>query len=87
MAIERSSAHPMTYAITLVTTWRGKRHAVRTFDNAHMAYEHHEHRYIGVEKQCPDMTTGDANEAMHRAISNIKRHWRDYVAEWKGTVE
>lgn len=86
IVITRSSAHPVTYAITLVTTWKGRRYAVRTFDNAHIADEHHEHVYIGEAKQPPTITRGEVNEAMHRAIEKIEGNWRSYVDEWRRTI-
>lgn len=86
IVITRSSAHPVTYAVTLVTAWRGHWYAVRTFDNSHIADEHHEHRYIGTEKQPPATEKGPVNEAMFRAIEKIKSDWRRYVEEWKETI-
>ena len=86
IVITRSSTHPVSYAITLVTTWRGRDYAVRTFDNAHTADEHHEHRYIGPDKQPPTVESGPVNEAMVRALDRIQRNWRAYVEEWKRTV-
>jgi hypothetical protein len=86
IVIARSSAYPVTYAVTLVTRWRGHWYAVRTFDNSHTAHEHHEHRYIGTEKQRPTTASGPVNKAMFRAIDSITRNWRGYVEEWKETV-
>jgi hypothetical protein len=34
----------------------GEWHTVRIFDNAHDPTEHHEHRYVGTEKQEPIVT-------------------------------
>jgi len=59
---------------------------VRTFDNSHIADEHHEHRYIGAEKQPPTTEIRPVNEAMIRAIDKIKDNWRMYVEEWKETM-
>jgi hypothetical protein len=41
--VERSSAHPVEYAIVLLVERDGTWHTVRTFDNAHATDEHHEH--------------------------------------------
>lgn len=43
MVVERSSTHPVEYAITLIVQRDGAWHAVRVFDNAHDPDEHHEH--------------------------------------------
>jgi hypothetical protein len=40
---------------------------MRTFDNAHAFEEHHEHRYVGAEKQDPIVRRGPINEAMNAA--------------------
>jgi hypothetical protein len=53
---QRSSAHPVGYAIVLLVERDGVWHTVRTFDNAHAPDEHHEHRYVGSEKQAPIVT-------------------------------
>jgi hypothetical protein len=81
--VTRSSALPITYAITLVTIHDGKEHAVRTYDNAHAVDEHHAHRYIGDQKQPPTVTAGDVNEAMTIAMADLLTNWRRYVEEWK----
>ncbi|NLT05422.1 MAG: hypothetical protein GXY03_03835 [Solirubrobacterales bacterium] len=83
----RSSTHPIIYAITLVTTRRGRAHAVRTYDNAHRADEHHVHRYIGQRKQPPTMTHGPVNEAMARADRDIRGNWRSYIRQWEETID
>jgi hypothetical protein len=51
IVVERSSVRPVEYAIVLLAERGGVWHAVRTFDNAHASDEHHEHRYVGSEKQ------------------------------------
>lgn len=58
IVIERSSAHPVKYAIVPLALRDGVWQAVRTFDNAHDPSEHHEHRYVGGEKQPPAITHG-----------------------------
>lgn len=84
--VTRSSAHPVTYAITLVTEHDGRERAVRTYDNAHAVDEHHVHRYIGDQKQPPTVTTGDVNGAMADAMADLMTNWRRYVEEWKDTL-
>jgi hypothetical protein len=56
VVIRRSSTHPIEYAIILLVERNGTWHTVRTFDNAHAPEEHHEHRYVGSEKQAPVVT-------------------------------
>jgi hypothetical protein len=65
------------------TPTRPRRHTLRTFDNAHAPEEHHEHRYIGSEKQEPIVTHGQVNDAMHAAELKLLRDWRDIVHEWE----
>lgn len=50
LVIERSSAHPVEYAMVLLVEQGGDWHTVRTFDNAHHPEEHHEHRYVGARE-------------------------------------
>jgi hypothetical protein len=54
VVIQRSSAHPVEYAIMLLVERDGEWHTVRTFDNAHDPTEHHEHRYIGLREAGAD---------------------------------
>lgn len=63
----------------------GMWHTVRTFDNAHNAEEHHEHRYVGSEKQVPIITHGPVNDAMRAAEVRLLEGWSDIVDEWEGT--
>lgn len=81
----RSSTHPVEYAIVLVVSREGRWHTVRTFDNAHGPEEHHEHHYVGAEKQPPTVTHGPVNEAMHAAIATLRRSWADIVRNWEKT--
>jgi hypothetical protein len=83
MVIERSSAHPVEYAIMLFLERDGEWHTLRTFDNAHEPNEHHEHRYVGSEKQEPIVTHGPVNDGMHAAELKLLRDWRDIVHEWE----
>lgn len=85
IVIERSSAHPVQYAIVLLVERNGRWHTVHTFDNAHHPDEHHEHRYIGGEKQSPVITHGPFNEAMHAGEARLLEHWADIVKEWEAT--
>ena len=82
---ERSSAHPVRYAIILLVLREGAWHTVRTFDNAHDPQEHHEHPYTGAEKQPPTVTHGSVNEAMHAAEVKLMGGWSDIVYEWERT--
>jgi hypothetical protein len=61
----------------------GRCRTVRTFDNAHDSSEHHEHAYIGLEKQSPTVTCGPVNHAMHAAELKLLREWRDIVRGWE----
>jgi hypothetical protein len=83
--IERSSEHPVQYAIILRVLRDGRWHAVRTFDNAHAPKEHHEHPYVGSEKQPPTVTHGPINEAMRAAEVKLMDRWGDIVYEWERT--
>jgi len=83
--IMRSSAHPVEYAILLLVRRGGRWYTVRTFDNAHGPEEHHEHHYIGEDKQPPTVTAGPVNDAMHAAIVTLRRSWADIVRSWEHT--
>lgn len=80
---ERTSAHPVEYAVVLLVLRDGRWQTVRTFDNAHDPTEHHEHRYVGDEKQPPAVTHGPVNEAMHAAEVKLLGAWSDIVHEWE----
>lgn len=86
IVLRRSSTHPVEYAITLITRHDGRDYAVRTFDNAHDVEEHHEHRYVGMDKQPPSIVRGSVNDAMKRAEAALLSHWRAYVDEWRQTT-
>jgi hypothetical protein len=87
IVVRRSSAHPITYAIMLVATIDNIDYTVRTFDNAHDVVEHHEHIYIGINKQPPTIVSnGSANVAMDAALKKLLSSWDVYVDEWKGTL-
>ena len=60
-------------------------HTVRTFDNAHAPDEHHEHRYVGSEKQPPIVTRGPLNDVMRAAEIKLLEGWRDIVRSWEST--
>jgi hypothetical protein len=81
----RSSTHPVEYAIVLLVRHEGRWQTVRTFDNAHAPEEHHEHRYVGAEKQPPIVTYGPVNDAMHEALLTLRRSWPAIVRSWEGT--
>ena len=83
--ITRSSVHPVDYAIVLVVLRDGEWKTVRTFDNAHDSEEHHEHAYVGDEKQTPVITRGSVNDAMSAALLKLRDEWADIVNEWEQT--
>lgn len=83
VVVERSSGHPVEYAIVLLVLRDGRWHTVRTFDNAHDPSEHHEHAYVGPDKQAPIVTHGPVNDAMHIAELRLLRDWRDIVHDWE----
>jgi hypothetical protein len=85
VVIQRSSAHPVEYAIVLLVERDGAWHTVRIFDNAHDPTEHHEHRFIGSEKQEPIVTRGSVNDAMHAAEVKLRGGWFDIVRSWENT--
>lgn len=85
IVVVRSSAHPVEYAIVLLVERGGVWHTVRTFDNAHASDEHHEHRYLGSEKQPPIITHGPLNEAMYAAEIKLLEGWSDIVRSWEST--
>lgn len=85
LVYERSSVHPLEYAITL-RTWRdGCWHTIHLFDNAHAVEEHHEHRYVGGVKQPPRITEGPTNPAMAHAMSILISSWPEIVRAWEQT--
>jgi hypothetical protein len=86
IVVERTSSHPVEYAIVLVVRRGGRWHTVRTFDNAHDRQEHHEHHYVGSEKQPPTIMHGPVNEAMHAAELKLLDGWRDIVEKWEHTL-
>ncbi len=85
LVVERSSDHPVEYAIMLLVLRDGRWSTVRTFDNAHDPSEHHEHAYIGLEKQSPTVAHGPVNDAMHAAERKLLSDWRDIVHAWEHT--
>lgn len=82
VVIQRSSAHPVEYAVMLLVERDGEWHTVRTFDNAHAPEDHHEHRYVGSEKQAPTVTHGSINDAMHAVEIKLRTGWFDIVRSW-----
>jgi hypothetical protein len=78
IVVERSSTHPVEYAIVLLVERDGAWHTVRTFDNAHAPTEHHEHRYVGSDKQPTNRLawaaeSGDAR-SRDQAIDELERY-------------
>jgi hypothetical protein len=82
LVVERSSDHPIEDAIVLLVLRDGRWRTVRTFDNTHGPSEHHEHTYVGPEKQSPTVTHGPVNDAMYAAELKLLRDWRDIVHGW-----
>jgi len=81
----RSSARPIEYAVTL-RVHRGDRYrTIHLFDNAHDESEHHEHRYIGFEKQQPPSAVwrGPWRAAMATAVVKLKVEWADILDDWE----
>jgi hypothetical protein len=85
IVIARSSAHPVSYAITLVTKYADREWAVRTYDNAHAFDEHHIHSYVKDQKQPPSVMFATVNDGMARAMRELSTSWRSYVEKWKRT--
>jgi|ERR1700733_488751 len=83
LVVERSSEHPVEYGIVLLVLRDGRWRTVRTFDNAHDPSEHHEHAYVGPEKQPPTITHGPVNDAMYAAELKLLSDWRDIVDGWE----
>jgi hypothetical protein len=83
--ITRSSTHPVEYAVVLLVRRDGSWHTVRVYDNAHDPEVHHEHCYVGEEKQSPTVRHGPVNDAMHAAIVTCRRSWADIVRAWETT--
>jgi hypothetical protein len=86
IVVERSSQHPVVYAIMLIARRDDQWHTVHMFDNAHGVTDHHEHRYIGANKQDPAITHhGSINDAMGAALVKLQEQWADIVGEWDRT--
>jgi hypothetical protein len=85
IVVERSSTKPVEYAIMLIVRRDGIWQTICTFDNAHDPTEHHEHRYIGTEKQAPTTFVGTANDAMAKAERELLSEWPSIVSEWEAT--
>jgi hypothetical protein len=83
LVVERSSEHPIEYAIVLLVLRDSRWRTVRTFDNAHDPSEHHEHTYVCLEKQSPTVTYGPVNDAMYTAELKLLSDWRDIVHDWE----
>ncbi len=47
--------------------------------------EHHEHRYVGSEKQDPIVVKGPVNEAMHAVEAKLEAGWSEYHRSWEST--
>jgi hypothetical protein len=75
---------PLRYAIVLEALITGQWTAVRLWDNAHQADEHHEHGYTRESgKQLPaTVVFGTVNEAMAAAIRKARTDWRMFIEQW-----
>ena len=82
---DRSSSHPVSYAITLRVLRDGRWQTIHCFDNAHDFQEHHEHRYVGDRKEPPAITYGDTNAAMASATEKLLKTWPTLVEVWEKT--
>lgn len=82
---QRTSAHPIEYAITLRVLRDARWRTIRLFDNAHAVDEHHEHRYVDSSKQAPAVRVGDVNTAMATALETLFTTWRHIVNDWEHT--
>jgi hypothetical protein len=78
VVVQRSSVHPVEYAIVLLVERDGVLHTVRTFDNAHAPEEHYEHRYVGSEKQDPIVRRGPGQRGDERCRGQADRRLERY---------
>lgn len=76
---KRSADIPFTYSVVLIAKRDGVWETVRSFDNAHDVMEHHDHRYLGSDRQLPDVSYGPEKTAMG---SVLRAHWADIVDAW-----
>lgn len=81
----RSSKRPVEYAVMLRVLSEGRYRTIHLFDNAHEESEHHEHAYVGFEKQQPPVATwrGDWRRAMAAALIKVEADWVDILDDWK----
>lgn len=82
---QRTSAHPVEYAITLRILRGGRWRTIHLFDNAHGVDEHHEHSYVGSCKQAPVVCDCDANAAMAAALETLFTMWPQILDAWEQT--
>jgi hypothetical protein len=82
---QRSSAHPVEYAITLRVLRDGRWQTIHLFDNSHGVEQHHEHRYVGSCKQAPVVSHGAVNTAMNAAMEKLHTIWPEIVDAWERT--
>jgi hypothetical protein len=79
---KRSAGSSFTYSIVLVVRRDNVWQAIRTFDNAHEVNEHHDHRYVGSERQQPIISYGPETIAMGSTMVTLREQWADIVNEW-----
>lgn len=82
---KRSMRRPFIYSIVLLVERGGLWQAVCTFDNAHNVREHHDHRYVGSERQEPIVTYGPETTAMAEVLLRLGSEWADMVSAWDRT--
>lgn len=80
---QRTSAHPVEYAITLRVLRGGRWRTIHLFDNAHGVDEHHEHGYVASCKQPPIIRDCDTNTAMAVALEKLFTTWRQILDAWE----
>ncbi len=81
----RSELIPIRYAIVLETHVDGAWTAIRLWDNAHYAEEHHEHEYTrGSGKHDPVVRRFmSINEAMADAMKRAAQDWPAILESWR----
>ena len=83
MTKDRTRRRELARDVQIIVERDGAWQTVRTFDNAHAIDEHHEHRYMGSDKQAPIVSYGPPNDAMHAAEIKLLTSWSDIVRSWE----
>lgn len=81
----RSERLPISYAIMLEAQIDGHWTAIRLWDNAHDADEHHEHEYTATEGKLDPAVRpfGTVNQAMAAAMTQAAEDWPTILENWK----